>query len=518
MLFSSFASATNGVLTADGANRWNISDCPDLNQTGKGIYLLSDYYQLTNDIDCSDTKNWDGSQGFEPLGTLSGKFDGKSFKIINLTINRPGASPVGLFGGGFLALINNTGLVNVNISGLAGVGGLLGSDSTSEIENSYITGKITASGNNVGGLVGSDSNSITIINSSSAADITGNMRVGGLIGDCSSSAGITNSYSTGIITGFGQYVGGLIGYDSSTSIITNSYSTGSVNGIYGVGGLVGNGAFIITNSYSTASLFNSSGSAGRIVGTPLSGTCTNVFWDNETSGPLTDNCPGSPNENSTPKTAAQMRSKSTFTGVGWDFTDIWEINANTNANSGFPYFKGHIFSALYSAYPSSTDFNSASNPNNVTNAVLSNGQSSIRWQNGINANGADFNSHATFGPGFVSIDVSSFDSSINTTANVTFRANSCNALKIYHASSYFTTLGQIISNGVDCTTDSSCDPASIKCVFNGAYATVTFTAYHFDGFGGSSGGVPEFSTITTIVALAIVLSGFFVMRNKTNFK
>src|SRR5690606_24531333 len=51
------------------------------------------HYALAQDIDASDTVNWNGGLGFEPIGTpfsvFRGSFDGRRYKIIGLHINRP---------------------------------------------------------------------------------------------------------------------------------------------------------------------------------------------------------------------------------------------------------------------------------------------------------------------------------------------------------------------------------------------------------------------------------------------
>jgi hypothetical protein len=64
-------------------------------------YDLKAYYVLGNDIDASETKNWNNGQGFEPIGDyknpFTGSFDGRGHKIYNLYINTT-RDYVGLFG------------------------------------------------------------------------------------------------------------------------------------------------------------------------------------------------------------------------------------------------------------------------------------------------------------------------------------------------------------------------------------------------------------------------------------
>ncbi|MHC4643704.1 MAG: hypothetical protein ACYS32_18840, partial [Planctomycetota bacterium] len=67
---------------------------------------LDAYYVLGNDIDASETVNWDGGAGFVPVGTWTGDsndafrgtFDGMGHSIQSLYINRIDGGYQGLFG------------------------------------------------------------------------------------------------------------------------------------------------------------------------------------------------------------------------------------------------------------------------------------------------------------------------------------------------------------------------------------------------------------------------------------
>ncbi len=82
-------------------------------------YPLNGSYELVQDIDASETKNWNGGKGFDPIGEdyydpFTGIFDGKGHKIRNLYINRPDEDNVGLFGVvGSGGEVKNLGLENV---------------------------------------------------------------------------------------------------------------------------------------------------------------------------------------------------------------------------------------------------------------------------------------------------------------------------------------------------------------------------------------------------------------------
>jgi|GEM_PF-1791993 len=262
--------------TGTESDPYQISTCQqleDLNYTpddGDTYPLLStgNYYILKNDIDCSDTVNWNNGEGFVPIRDFFGYFDGNNKIISGLYINLPESSDVGLFSKiNIFSRIKDLGLVNIDITGSYSVGGLVGSNS-GIIENVYTTGKVEG-GTDVGGLIGATYNSTeALIGSYSSADVLGVNGVGGLIGDNNNSR-IENSYSTGNVNG-NTNVGGLIG-DNFCSHIENSYSTGNVNGNTHVGGLIGNNVgkdyyilATVVNSYSVGSVSGNSYVGGLI--------------------------------------------------------------------------------------------------------------------------------------------------------------------------------------------------------------------------------------------------------------
>jgi len=247
-----------------------ICTCDDLNKIRD--YLTANYI-LKGNIDCSDTINWDGGLGFEPIGEESGKFNGvfngRGYSIINLFINRGSENGVGLFGYIDNSEIKNISLENGSISGKDFVGGLIGKDYKGVLENSYFKGNISGE-NSVGGLIGSDKDGL-INNSYFIGNITGGDFVGGLVGYHEDSD-IFNSYSNCNVEG-DDYVGGLVGkleFESGvpnprTPHIFNSYSMGNITGQYNVGGLIGIGSGIINNSYSRGNV-TGEGYVGGLVG------------------------------------------------------------------------------------------------------------------------------------------------------------------------------------------------------------------------------------------------------------
>lgn len=234
--------------------------------------LNQDYY-LTQDIDASETVNWNGGKGFKPIrGEFTGTFDGNGHVIENLYINRPSTDYVALFGHtGSGALIENVGLVNENINGQNCVSGLV-QWNWGKVSNCYSTGSVSGD-NKVGSLV--ESNDGSVSNCYSISDISGDI-----------------------------YVNGLVQYNNGS--VSNCYFAGSVSGNI-ASGLVYN-----------------------------LGSCSDSFWDVETSGQ-------SSSTGGAGKATENMQKVRTFTDTSWsdglsspwDFTgdpfddsngsDLWKI-------------------------------------------------------------------------------------------------------------------------------------------------------------------------------------------------
>ena len=135
----------------------------------------------------------------------------------------------------------------------------------------------------------------------------------------------------------GRYVGGFIGQLASgtSSVVTNCYARGSVTGDDQVGGFVGLNYFQVSNTidncYSTG-LVTGNTNVGGFCGID-DNTITNCFWDTETSGQATS-------DGGTGKTTTQMKTQSTFTDAGWDFTTIWSMTPSRN--DGYPNLDGVV--------------------------------------------------------------------------------------------------------------------------------------------------------------------------------
>jgi len=294
VLLPVFAQAFTGTGSGTEEDPYIITNVYELQEMNED---LDAWYELSNDINASETVNWNEGEGFVPIAdvredsilyhSFNGHFDGKGYIITGLSITNI-VSYIGLFGcAGPESEIKNLGLRNANIIGqdvsIYFVGILVGYNQGT-ITNCYSKGSVTGYGH-TGGLIGSNDGLVTKCYSTASVD-----GLGGLIG--SNYGVVTNCYSTGsVFSSWFAVHAGFIGYNHWNGVVTNCYSTGSVDGDWmrGYGG-----GFIGGNDEN----------------------CNQCFWDIETSG--WDTSAGGVG-----KTTAEMKQQSTFTG--WDFEIIWDI-------------------------------------------------------------------------------------------------------------------------------------------------------------------------------------------------
>ena len=338
-------------------------------------------YELDEDLDFNDDASysnvankvtWTTGSGWQPIGSSTNAFrttfEGNSYTISNLLVNKPNTNNVGLFGYAKEGTISSVALSNVDIKGNNQVGGLAGH--SGNIGNSYATGTVVGK-RNVGGLVGISGRNIT--NSYATGSVEGREYVGGLVGFLSR-VHVMNSYAMSTVTGDGDGVGGLVGFgtdygkiansyamstvtgDNSVGglagwfygviassyamssvegdtlvggligyatggTIDNSYATGAVKGTSSVGGLVGLNWHRTSNSYATGTV-EGERNVGGLVGLNRSINTMNSYWDKETSR-QTRSASG------TAKTTEQLQSPTTTTGIysRWS-TNAWDFGSN----------------------------------------------------------------------------------------------------------------------------------------------------------------------------------------------
>ena len=344
------------------ADPYQVASAADLNNVRN---YLSSYFIQTADIDLG-VAPWNEGEGWVPIGTGSafyGNYNGNSYTIAGLFINRPGVAYQGLFSIIDNSDITNLSMENVEITGGAYTGGLAGiGRNWSNIFHSNVSGNVTGGArtggyfgqllmvsiledcefsgtvhgdNSVGGFIGdsySDNHSWNqIIFSFSQGEISGIDHVGGIIG----SMGIRNNIVTCInmsqVSG-NNFVGGIAGSGYHFNI-GQSYNSGSITGNSVIGGILGgsNGAFSSGLHYSYSyGLITGNTETGGLLGRGGGIGVNYCYWDTETSE--IDHSIGG--EGRTTDEMTYPYAANTY--IGWDFDTIWHSDP-AMLNGGYPY-------------------------------------------------------------------------------------------------------------------------------------------------------------------------------------
>ncbi len=256
-------------------NPFQISNLAELRRFMESapIFPNNSYYQLTANIEASDTGTWLGGLGWLPVdASLLDGFDPAGFEIQNLQINRPTTNNVGFFGktDALFLTLDNFKFVGGQITGQDYVGTLIGlGGNAMTVSNSQSTATVSGR-SNVGGLAGLTGDG-SIVSSSAAGTVTGTGDIiGGLVGNAAGGS-VSLSHATGHVTGKRQ-VGGLAGVftQGSGPGLTASWASGQVDGDDLVGGLIGNSNSKVTFSYATG-VVTATGTNPTIVGYALVG-------------------------------------------------------------------------------------------------------------------------------------------------------------------------------------------------------------------------------------------------------
>ena len=337
---------TSGGNTLGASGTGTVSAVPPGAGTAASPYLISQlghlawmgdnagnssgrYYTVQNDMDASDTTNWNSGAGLAPIGTgdydghpvmpFMGTFDGNGKVISNLVINRPSENGVSLFGClGTSGVVENLGLVGGSVTGDRFAGGLVGVNHGT-VRGCYATSPVTAGDNYVGGLVGLSDG--TVSDCHATGQVAGGYNfVGGLMG--LNQGVVRGCYATGPASGPGAgdrgSVGGLVG-NNNGGLVSNCYATGSATASKEVGGLVGASDGTVSGCYATGPATGSTSIGGLVGYNYGAGTVNNSYWDMQTSGQT--NSAGGMGTNT-----AAMKQQATF--VGWDFANVWSITEN----------------------------------------------------------------------------------------------------------------------------------------------------------------------------------------------
>lgn len=353
-LFSlTFISAFSGAGTGTLIDPFQITNCTQLQEINNS--LISNY-SIINNINCSDTKNWNNGSGFIPIGfghnetfynnsgIFRGTLDGNYYSITDLFYNYKFGLPY-YFHGIFSYTNESTTIKNINITNFNFTGnvinGALVAVNYGNIYNVYVNGTYSGS-SRVTGLV--SNNYGNIINCSSS---------GKIIGPGGQDAGLvsfnygtinTSKSTTSVDNIFTDNQGGLVGTNYGT--IFNSYSRGAVEGANWVGGLVGyHSSGYVYNSFATGLVTTHptgpNNLGGGLTSIVSSGGYINSFWDIDTSNWITSGRPSCITPNcGIGKITSEMKTQSTYQNyseynfTSWDFTDIWQICSEVN--DGYP--------------------------------------------------------------------------------------------------------------------------------------------------------------------------------------
>ncbi|MCC6621852.1 MAG: thrombospondin type 3 repeat-containing protein [Deltaproteobacteria bacterium] len=387
MLSSTLAivvTALTGFAGGSGTEQdpYEIATCADLQSIADVSGSIA-YFELTDDVDCTETRSWAPSPGapnggFAAISTrtrvvldgaghaitglyvdagwsyagLFRELSGDIFDLQLLEVDIRGSSYVGAVAGSVYGQPAST-LTRITVTGVVAaetnLGGLIGNTIFALIEDCVTDVTVTASASwsNAGGIVGLGVGG-TITRSAAHGNVVGGSSIGGLAGNLYS-ATITQSFATGDVIGTGDYVGGLVG--NSGSAINDSAATGEVSGASAVGGLVGVQGAPVTRSYATGHAVAEGGKVGGLAGIVWAyPSLEDVFATGGadgafdvgglvgaySGGPVSGGCayfaPGLTwTGNSSSFTCESVTSPAAFANSSqaplpnWDLTDVWEV-------------------------------------------------------------------------------------------------------------------------------------------------------------------------------------------------
>ena len=262
--------------------------------------------------------------------------------------------------------INNVS-VEGNVASTCRGGGVVGGAENLTINSASFIGKVTSTSKDakLGGIAG-ESNSGKLTRCSANADIeaTGeNTIAGGLAGVANSDISISYSEGSVTLTGAGSYAGGLLGQNLSNGTVANCYSRASASSTLYAAGLVAYNYGAVSNSYAKGNVssqyygagvvgYNDGANAtlsGCVAGNPKVDISDQKGWAIRVLGGFKNGAaqPGENNYalntiilsvNGVPKkvtdnildgyekTEEELEQQSTYTGLGWDFSDVWSID------------------------------------------------------------------------------------------------------------------------------------------------------------------------------------------------
>jgi hypothetical protein len=285
------------------------------------------------------------------IGGIAGTVDGDSEILesavsLNINLSQTANSVQSMLGGiagsnrGTIRRSSYTGTLNLSYTGTApygGTGGIAGTNrNTGTIEECYASPRITTSTNTTGGVYRlytgglAGENTGTLRNSYAVCEIEIN---------ATSSSYASNIYSGGTAGGRGltETAGGLIEKcyaAGSLQIAMNRYNTIYTGGISG-GAEGGDSYGTVSSSAALIRTITSPRPASRILGAGTGTLDNNIAFNNIYVNGLTlPDAVTNPEDDADGlgKTAAQLESQSSYSGLGWDFTGVWEMGSGA-----YPY-------------------------------------------------------------------------------------------------------------------------------------------------------------------------------------
>ncbi|MHB0946905.1 MAG: GLUG motif-containing protein [Sedimentisphaerales bacterium] len=323
---------SNVIMDAD-SNDVGLFGITDVDSEIRNLGLTN--IDITYDIHFLPSNQRVGGLVGSNFGTISNCYavgDVSGYKYIGILVGQNNGGTIyncytigtilgGQYAGG-LSGLNTDGTItqsysNAVVEGGYYIGGLVGYSghtfSSSIILNCHSTGAVSGV-EYIGGLTGYNHDAITssyatgtVYSSAYNSDSSS----GGLVG-YNHNGTILRCYASGAVSGKGR-IGGLVAYNDNGTI-QNCYASGSASGTAFVGGLIGDSGGTVSKCYSTGAVSGTS-SVGGLVGT--SSSIADSFWDIETSGQTISGG----GAGVVGKMTADMKTLSTFTGAGWDFTD-----------------------------------------------------------------------------------------------------------------------------------------------------------------------------------------------------
>lgn len=281
--------------------------------------LTADYV-LTADIDMTDVAFGGIAIGKEFTGTL----DGQGHKVTGLKVNGNGGTDFGIFGKTVGATIKNIAFEDFQVNNpSANHVGFVGYAQSTTFEEVALNGKVW--GNDHVAILAGDGDNVTVNNCMLYGYVYAYSQVGGFFG-CTLDAGatVTNSYYNGELNAFMRgWVGGVVGLidkGGATITIENCVSIGDCHS-FGDGSPHVTAPFIGGNraggdepsDWSIINFHNNIYNATAVM-------------DGDTDWPYNRlTADGGDVEAATGVSAESLKQESTYTGLGWDFTNVWQM-------------------------------------------------------------------------------------------------------------------------------------------------------------------------------------------------